>query len=186
MSREDDKELLVARVSCVNAPWISPHNRGKRDAQITLHNNGSYLWSENGDTVGWAHVYSKTDSRMTDLFYVPQRFVGQDLIADNLYLLKYVCPVSGKTVQQEINELTAKMRHPAARAGGFVLGHVARFFVDESISTVLRVIRNTVHSGYHEARTGRLFFDAPIRREHLYVATVGELRRAGHQLDRVD
>ena len=182
MSDDENTELLVARVSCINAPWISPHNRGKRDALVSLHNDDGFLWAEGGDTVGWAHIRATMQNRMANLLYVPQRFVGQDLIADNLYLLKYICPVSGKTVQQEINEMSSRMRHPAARAGGLVLGLVAKLFVDHVIDDVLRAIRNATHSGYYDVSTLQLFFDAPIKKGDMFYATVGELRRAGQRI----
>jgi hypothetical protein len=186
MAHDDEIELIVAKVSCVNAPWISPHNRGKRDALVTLHNNDHFLWTERGDTIGWVRIISAA-KQMTDLVYVPEKFVGQDLISDSLYLLKYICPISGKTVQEEIQELSSrlssKVRHPvgkpAVKVGGMALGYVAKVFVDRAIGKVLDLIRQATHSGYHEVSTGNLYFDAPIKESHLSIRTVGELRRAG-------
>jgi len=182
MAHDDSVELLIAQVSCIDAPWISPHNRGKRDAIVSLHNDDGFLWTEGGDTVGWARIRVTMQDRMADLMYVPQRFVGQDIISDNLYLLRYICPVSGKTVQQEINELSSRLRHPVARIGGFVVGHVAKMFVDQVIDDVLRTVRNATHSGYHDISNGKLFFDSPIKKQHLSYTTVGDLRRAGHRI----
>jgi hypothetical protein len=173
---DDHAEVTLARVSCVNAPWISPPNRGKRDALVSLHND-HYLWTEHGDTIGFVRIYT-AHREIKDLFYIPPRFVGQDLLSNNLYLLKYLCPISGKTVQQEIERLIARVPHKGVQVGGYAVGHVAKIFVDNLINDMLRAIRNATHSGYHD-QAGRLWFEAPIKREHLSVRTVGELRRAG-------
>ena len=48
------------------------------------------------------------------------------------------------------------------------------------ISDSLRVIRSCKSPGYFDVHSGNKWFDAPIKRHHLRIRTVGDLRRAGH------
>jgi hypothetical protein len=64
-------------------------------------------------------------------------------------------------------------------AGGFALGCLARFFVSRLVIDSLHAIHNSRHPGYYDVITGNKWFDAPIKRHHLRIRTVGDVRRAG-------
>jgi hypothetical protein len=183
-NHNDDKELLTAQVSYVNAPHISPHHRGKRAVLVALHKD-HFLWAEDGDTVGFIQICSH-ENEMVDLIYVPEKFVGRELGSDDHYLLKYLCPASGKTVQQEMMQVVARTSHRGVKGDGFALGCLARFFVSRLINDSLRAIRKARCPGYFDVVTGNNWFDAPIKRHHLRVRTVNDLRRAGLLISSVE
>jgi hypothetical protein len=174
----DNKELLTAQVSCVDAPHISPHNRGKRDVVIPLYQD-HFLWAEDGDTVGFVRICSQ-DNEIIDLIYVSEKYVGKTLDSDAHYFLKYVCPASGLMVQRELQQVVPRTPHRGCKAGRYALGCLARFLVGRLISDSLQVIRSSTSPGYFDVLSGKKWFDAPIKRNHLRIRTVGELRRAGH------
>lgn len=175
-SQDDDKELLTAQVSFSNAPHIPPHNRGKRAVLIALYQD-HFLWADDRNTVGFLRICSE-ENQVHDLIYVPDRFVGQDLASADHYLLDYICPATGMTVQQEIQQVLPRTPARGVNTGRFALGCL-RFFVDRLVLDSLHVICNSRNPGYYDVFTGNKWFDAPIKRHHLHIRSVGDLRRAG-------
>jgi hypothetical protein len=175
---DDGKELLTAQVTYSDAPHISPHHRGKRDVVVPLYQD-HFLWAEDGDTVGLIRICSQ-ENEIVDLICVSEKYVGKTLACDDHYFLNYVCPASGMTVQQELQQVVPRTAHRSGKAGRYALGCLARFLVGRLISDSLRVIRNSKSPWYFDVLSGNKWFDAPIKRHHLRIRTVGDLRRAGH------
>lgn len=173
----DDQKMLIAQVSCVDASHISPPNRGKK-CRVSLH-NGHFLWTEDGDTVGYVAIHSGVDGQSKHLLYVPRSFVGQAFLARNLPLLGYMCPATGTLVSEGVKQLSARLPHGVIQSSVQALGRVAGFFSEQLIDSVIRTFSQSIQPGYHEIGTDLVYFDAPIRRSDLSVHSVEELRRAG-------
>ncbi len=63
----DDALVLLTRASVVDAPHISPANRGKADALISVDD---YLVAAGSDVIEFLRVRTGPDARPTDLHYV--------------------------------------------------------------------------------------------------------------------